>query len=65
MEGTKIMEAGMASNNLRKANAAAGAVAQAAAAKEREAEAEVKRAELKRKGLELPPRGDRAMDTDK
>ncbi len=36
-----IMEVDMASNNLRKANAAAGAVAQAAAAKEREAEAEV------------------------
>ncbi len=52
----KIIQADMASSNLRKANAAAGAVAQAAVAKEREAEAEAKRTELKRKGLELPPK---------
>ncbi len=52
----------MATSKLRRENAAAGAIAKAAAAKEREVEAEVKRVELKRKGAELPARGDTAMD---
>jgi hypothetical protein len=56
------MEQDMATSKLRRENAAAGAIAKAAAAKEREVEAEVKRVELKRKGAELPARGDTAMD---
>ncbi len=58
----KIIEADMADSIQRKANEAAGAVAQAAAAKESEAVAEAMRIELKRKGQDLPPRGDKAMD---